>query len=63
MASPQQGKREEATRKAVTAAATAAGSAVVIAAGAPVAGAVGLGVSAYLGYKWIRFRIENSIRF
>ena len=63
MASAQQEKRDQATRKAVATAATAAGSAVVIAAGAPVLGAVGLGVSAYLGYKWIRFRIENSIRF
>lgn len=63
MASAHESKKAEAQRKAITAAATAAGSAVVFAVASPVAGAVGLGVSAYLGYKWIRFRVENSIRF
>ncbi|MEZ4409092.1 MAG: hypothetical protein R3A52_21870 [Polyangiales bacterium] len=64
MASPtQNNKVEEAQKKAAIAAATTVGSVAVIVAGAPIAGAVGLGVSAVLGYRWIRYRIDNSIRF
>ncbi|MBL8605043.1 MAG: hypothetical protein JNK72_24150 [Myxococcales bacterium] len=63
MANSQSDKQSEARKKAVVAAATAAGSVAVVAAGAPVLGAVGLGASAYLGYKWLKYRIDNSLRF
>lgn len=64
MTSPsQKAKETEATKKAAIAAATAVGSVAVVVAGAPIAGAVGLGVSAVLGYRWLRYRIENGMRF
>ncbi len=64
MTSPSQNsKQKEAAKKGAVAAAAAAGSVAVIVAGAPIAGAVGLGVSAFLGYKWVRYRVENSLRF
>lgn len=63
MANSQAEKQSEARKKAAIAAATTAGSVVVIVAGAPVAGAVGLGVGAVLGYKWLKYRIDNSLRF
>ena len=61
--STRQQKEKEAQKKGAVAAAATAGSVAVIVAGAPIAGAVGLGVSAFLGYKWVRYRIENSLRF
>lgn len=56
-------KASEARKKGVVAAATAVGAVAVAVAGAPVAGAVGLGASAYLGYRWLKYRIDNGIRF
>lgn len=61
--SVQQAKVSEARKKGVVAAAAAVGSVAVAVAASPVAGAVGLGASAYLGYKWIKYRIDNGIRF
>lgn len=61
--SAQQTKVTEARKKGVAAAAAVVGSVAVVAAGAPIAGAVGLGASAYLGYKWLKYRIDNGIRF
>jgi uncharacterized protein YhdP len=64
MAPPsQQTKTQEARKKATIAAATAAGSVAVAIAGAPAVGAIGIGVSAVLGYRWLRYRIENGLRF
>ena len=64
MASPsQQSKSQVALKKGAIAAATAAGSVAVAIAGAPAVGAVGIGVSAVLGYRWLRYRIENGLRF
>ena len=56
-------KKAEAARKATVAAVTTLGGVAVAIAGAPVVGVVGVGVGAILGYRWVRFRIENGIRF
>jgi threonine/homoserine/homoserine lactone efflux protein len=52
-----------AKRKGAIAAATAVGSGVVIAAGAPVVGVLGLAGAAYLAWDWISFRVKNGMRF
>ena len=52
-----------AKRKGAIAAATAVGSGVVIVAGAPVVGVLGLAGAAYLAWDWISFRVKNGMRF
>ena len=50
-------------RKGAIAAATAVGSGVVIVAGAPVVGVLGLAGAAYLAWDWISFRVKIGMRF
>jgi hypothetical protein len=50
-------------RKGAMAAATGAVSAVVLVAGAPVVGALGLVGAAYLAWDWFSFRMKNGMRF
>ena len=52
-----------AKRKGAMAAATAAVGGVVIVAGAPVIGALGLAGAAYLAWDWFSFRVKNGMRF
>jgi threonine/homoserine/homoserine lactone efflux protein len=52
-----------AKRKGAMAAAVAAGGAVVIVAGAPILGAIGVVGGAYLAWDWVSFRIKNGMRF
>lgn len=52
-----------AKRKGALAAATGAGAAVVVVAGAPIVGVIGLAGAAYLAFDWISFRIKNGMRF
>ena len=63
--SSQEAKKAEARKKGTVAAATAAASVAVLVAvpAAPALGVIGLGASAVLGYKWFKYRIENSLRF
>ncbi len=63
MASARDEKVSEARKKGAIAAAAAVGSVAVAIAASPVVGAVGLGVSAVLGYRWVKYRIDNSMRF
>ncbi len=64
MASALDEKKKEATKKGVVAAATAAGSVALLATTSMVTvPVIGLGVSAVLGYRWVKYRIEHSIRF
>ncbi len=56
-------KASEARKKGAVAAVAAVGSVAAAVAGAPVVGVVGLGASAWLGYKWVKYRIDNGIRF
>lgn len=52
-----------AKRKGAIAAATGVGAAVVVAAGAPIIGVIGLAGAAVLGWDWLSFRIKNGMRF
>ena len=52
-----------AKRKGAMAAATAVGGAVIVAAGAPVLGVIGLAGAAYLAWDWFSFRVKNGMRF
>jgi len=61
--SSRESKQKEAQKKGAVAAATAVGTVAAAVAGVPVLPVVGLGVSAWLGYRWIKYRIDNSIRF
>lgn len=67
MSSPShEAKKAEARRKGTVAVATAAASvaALVAAPAIPVAvGVAGLGASAVLGYRWVKYRIKEGIRF
>ncbi len=63
MSSLVQRNKVVAKRKGGLAAATAVGGAVVIVAGAPVIGAIGLAGAAYLAWDWFSFRVKHGMRF
>lgn len=52
-----------AKRKGALAAVTAAAGGVVLVAGAPIIGALGLAGAAYLTWDWFAFRVKNGMRF
>jgi hypothetical protein len=52
-----------AKRKGTLAAAVAGGSALVVVAGAPILGVLGLAGAAYLTWDWFSFRVKNGMRF
>ena len=64
MSSAREIKETEARKKGFVTAATAVGSvAAGVALASPAVGVVGLGAAAVLGYRWIKYRIDNGIRF
>jgi len=53
-----------ARRKGTLAAVVAGGSAaLIVAAGAPVLGVMGLAGAGYLAWDWFSFRVKNGMRF
>ena len=50
-------------RKGAVAAVTAGAGAVVIVAGAPIVGVIGLAGAAFLAWDWFSFRMKNGMRF
>ena len=56
-------RRGLARRKLALAVATLALSLIAFAVHLPLVGTVGLGVSAYLAYRWLRFRVARGLRF
>jgi threonine/homoserine/homoserine lactone efflux protein len=52
-----------AKRKGAVAVVTAGAGAVVIVAGAPIVGVIGLAGAAYLAWDWFSFRMKNGMRF
>jgi threonine/homoserine/homoserine lactone efflux protein len=52
-----------AKRKGTLAAATAVGAGVIVVAGAPIVGVIGLAGAAYLAWDWFSFRVKNGMRF
>ncbi len=56
-------KKAIAKKKAVVAAATAVGAVGLGVVVSPFVGVIGVCGAAYLGYDWIRYRIDNGLRF
>lgn len=55
--------RRTAKRKGTTAVAVAGGSLLVLVAGAPLLGALGLVSAGFLTYDWFTFRAKRGMRF
>ncbi|OIP42423.1 MAG: hypothetical protein AUK47_04515 [Deltaproteobacteria bacterium CG2_30_63_29] len=54
---------QKARNKGLATAAAGTGTVILFAFVSPWVGIVGLGATAYLGYKWLRFRGEWGLRF
>jgi len=63
MSSAREIKESEARKKGLVAAAATVGAVALGVAASPAMGVVGLGASAWLGYRWVKYRIDNGIRF
>jgi hypothetical protein len=64
MASPsQESKKAEAKKKGAIAAAAGVATAVAFVVAPPVVGIAGIAATGLLGYRWVRYRIKEGLRF